>query len=89
MAARTGTGAPKELVSCIRHERYYSDPPAGSKLPKPPVPPALPPIPTASRLADEDRLEQYQARIERAKALLQVLKPKSSPEATPPAKRET
>jgi hypothetical protein len=77
----------QELVSCIRHERYYSDPPRGSKLPKPPVPPALPPLPTASRLADEDRLERYQARMERAKALLEVLQPKATPEPTTHAQK--
>jgi len=39
-------------------ERFYSNPPAASKLAKPSVPPALPPIPTATLMAKQASEEQ-------------------------------
>ena len=46
----------KELdeSSASDHERFYSDPPSDSELPKPKVPPLLPPVPTSSFLAQQD-----------------------------------
>src|SRR6266853_929650 len=44
-----------EQRSAISNERYYSDPPPDSKLAKPAVPPALPPIATSTILAEADQ----------------------------------
>src|SRR5262249_34971036 len=63
-----------EEISAIEHERYYSNPPADAGLEKPPVPPALPPIPTAEWLAQQAREEKRDAEVARAKFTAEILK---------------
>jgi hypothetical protein len=50
-------------ISAIENERFYSDPPSDSRLSKPAVPPALPPIPTATLLDNQTREEKHYAEI--------------------------
>ena len=45
----------EEQMSAIEFERYYSNPPSDSSLPKPAKPPILPPLPTSSFLEQRDR----------------------------------
>src|SRR5205823_4955012 len=48
----------QEEIEAIELERFYSNPPPDSGLSKPSVPPALPPIPTATFMADQAREER-------------------------------
>ena len=57
----------EEEVDAIECERFYSDPPSGSTLPKPAEPPFLLPIPTASFNAEENALERRRAEIQQVK----------------------
>src|SRR5438477_9714378 len=54
-------------ISAIEHERFYSDPPSDSGLSGPAVPPALPPIPTATFMAQQAREDRECAEAERRK----------------------
>jgi hypothetical protein len=60
-------------VNAIEKERFYSDPPRDSGLRKPPVRPALPPVPTATFLADRAREDKADAEADRAKHNLELL----------------
>jgi len=71
-----------EQMSAIENERYYSDPPPDSKLAKPAVPPALPPIATSTILAeaDQEAADRKQlAHHESFLATLQALNGKKAP----------
>src|SRR2546426_546183 len=57
----------EEQISAIENERYYSDPPPDSRLSRPSVPPALPPIPTATFMAQQAREEEEAAEAARKK----------------------
>jgi hypothetical protein len=72
----------EEQLSAIENERFFSNPPPGSSLGRPSVPPAQPPIPTASLMAQEASQERAEAEIERLKrstAMLKALFPKTAP----------
>jgi len=56
-----------EQVGAIEFERFYSNPPSDSGLSGPSVPPALPPIPTATFMAAQAREERECAAAERRK----------------------
>jgi len=74
-----------EEISVIENERFYSNPPSDSTLSKPPVPPALPPIPTAHILAEQAREERHEAKLQHLRdsaAMLKAFSGKSAP-ATP------
>ncbi len=82
----------EDRIAAIENERYYSDPPSDSALPRPSVPPALPPIPTDHLMAEEAREARNAAKIERLKqstAMLQAFKssliPASKQRQNPPA----
>lgn len=81
----------EEEVSAIHHERCYSDPPSDSDLPKPSVPPMLPPIPTASFNAQRNRearedaeLERMKERVESQKRILAMLEANNSSDHASP-----
>src|SRR5207302_1072235 len=57
-------------MSAIENERYYSDPPSISKLAKPAEPPALPPVPTSSLLADADEEAEDLKKLARQQSFL-------------------
>jgi hypothetical protein len=61
-------------------------------LPKPDLPPALPPVPTSSQLEDFDR-ENEQTRkaqhMENFWATFRALNPKKEPTPTPPARPDS
>jgi hypothetical protein len=59
--------------SAIDHERFYSNPPAGSKLDKPASAPLLPPVPTSDLLADDDEAAVMAKRIEQQEHFLSTL----------------
>ena len=61
-----------EQVAAIDMERFYSDPPAASKLAKPSVRPALPPIPTATFMAKQASEEQEAKLAARRKKNLEL-----------------
>jgi len=61
-------------VAAIDMERFYSDPPADSKLAKPSVRPSLPPIPTATFMADQAREEKEEALAIRRKKNIELFK---------------
>ncbi len=48
----------QEQISAIENQRFFSNPPSDSTLSNPAVPPALPPIPTATIRARQAREEQ-------------------------------
>jgi len=64
----------EEQISAIENERFYSNPPADSGLSKPTVPPALPPIPTATFMAAQAREEKECAQAEWRKLELEMMK---------------
>ena len=57
----------EEAIEAIQNERFYSNPPSDSGLSGPAVPPALPPIPTATFMAAQAREERECAAAERRK----------------------
>jgi hypothetical protein len=57
----------EEEVNAIEFERDYSDPPSGSSLEKPAMPPFLLPIPTATLNAEANREAKRDAEIQRLK----------------------
>jgi len=63
-----------EEISAIENERFYSNPPSDSTLSKPPVPPALPPIPTAHILAEQAREERHEAKLQHLRDTAAMLK---------------
>ena len=63
-----------EQVNAIEMERSYSDPDSDSKLKKPAIPPLLPPVPTATFLADQAREERHEAELDRVKHAAEMLK---------------
>jgi hypothetical protein len=76
----------EDQISAIENERFYSNPPPESGLPAPSVPPALPPIPTASLMAGQAREERHDAKIEREKhsaAMMRAIKAKFAPASKP------
>ena len=75
-------------ISVNNHERFYSDPPKDSSLPKPAVPPMLPPVPTSSFLADcdeEDRMAKAAEDQKRLISTLQMFAGKKEPASNPGA----
>ena len=72
----------QDQMGVIENERFYSDPPPDSTLSKPPVPPALPPIPTAHVLAEQAREERHYAeirRLEHVNAMMKSFTAKTAP----------
>ncbi len=72
----------EEQISAIQNERLYSNPPPDSGLPRPSVPPALPPIPTAHILAEQAREDRQEAQIQHRRetmAMLKAVRTKSDP----------
>ncbi|MEY2430026.1 MAG: hypothetical protein QOJ40_2911, partial [Verrucomicrobiota bacterium] len=70
-----------DQVGAIENERSFSDPDSDSGFKKPAVPPFLPPIPTATVLAEQAREEQHEIQLERRKlgtAILQAVRNKGS-----------
>jgi len=77
-----------EQVAAIDMERFYSDPPADSKLVKPSVRPALPPIPTATFMAKQASEEQEAKLAARRKKNLELFKAfaaKNTPSSSQPS----
>jgi len=75
-----------EQISAIENERFYSNPPADSDLPKPANPPALPPIPTATLMARQAREERECDEAARRKRNIEIYKAilsKKDPVVTP------
>ncbi len=69
----------EEQISAIENERFYSNPPRNSTLSGPPVPPALPPIPTATLMAQQAREKRQEAEIQSLRnttAMLKAIKAK-------------
>ncbi len=63
-----------EQISAIENERFFSNPPSDSTLSKPAVPPALPPIPTATIRARQAREEQQCAETARQEQNFRMFK---------------
>src|SRR5882672_11750237 len=77
-----------EQVAAIDMERFYSDPPAASKLAKPSVRPALPPIPTATFMAQQASEEQEAKLAVQRKKNLELFKAfaaKNTPSSSQPS----
>jgi hypothetical protein len=81
-----------DQLEVIELERFFSDPPADSGLPRPTVPPALPPIPNAALNAQQAREEQRDEQIASQKRMIATLQslgvitnPGSKQSRTPPA----
>lgn len=66
------------------HERYYSNPPAESTLPKPPRAPALPPLRTCDFLASNDREAEHARKIEQMQEFNLTLKALAGKKPQPP-----
>ena len=73
MAFGDFSAAPVSGSQILTDPRFYSDPPSDSGLAKPEVPPALPPIPTSSLLADADREADELKQLENADRLVATL----------------
>jgi len=83
-----------EQKSAIENERYYSNPPPDSKLARPAVPPALPPIATSTILAEADQDAAHRKQLadqESFSATLQALSGKKAlgPELLAPPPKST
>jgi hypothetical protein len=63
-----------DQISAIENERHYSDPPSHSDLSKPSVPPALPPVPTATFMARQAREKEESARAARQQFNFEIMK---------------
>src|SRR5262249_42096283 len=63
-----------DQLDAIENERIHSDPFSGSKLEKPPEPPLLPLIPTATILAEEAATARHDAEMERLKQQAEYMK---------------
>ncbi len=77
-----------EQVAAIDMERFYSDPPAASKLAKPSVRPALPPIPTATfmaKQASEEQEAKLAARRKKNLELFNAFAAKNTPSSSQPS----
>jgi hypothetical protein len=77
-----------EQTEAIENERFYSNPPPDSGLSKPSEPPALPPVPTASLLAEQAAEDRHSAQIEHMKRTTDMLKLSTGKQSTstpPPA----
>jgi len=77
----------EEQVGAIEFERFYSNQPSDSGLSKPSVPPALPPIPTATFMAAQAREERECADAEGRQRSLDLMKAIVSKNA--PASKQT
>ena len=77
-----------DLVSALENEQYFSDPPADSKLSKPPEPPAVPPLPTAAimaRQAKEIRPTDDEAWAQKKAEILNLVNKSHVPHTSPAA----
>jgi hypothetical protein len=78
----------EDEISALQHEQFYSNPPAGSCLPKPRVPAAVPPIPTATQMAQDAREARQEAHLDFLKhstALLAKISGRANPTQPTPA----
>jgi hypothetical protein len=64
----------QDQLEAIEIERIHSNPASGSKLQKPPEPPLLPPIPTATILTEDAAAARHEAEMERLKQKAEYMK---------------
>jgi hypothetical protein len=63
-----------EQLDAIENERIHSNPSSDTRLQKPPEPPLLPAIPTATILAEEAAIARHEAEMERLKRQAEYMK---------------